>query len=101
MDTQFTHAIQIRPGTMDADVVSEMRRDEYHVADYVRDGDLVIDVGAYIGAFALHVKQICPGARVLCLEPMPSNFAALQENMGGGTRGNHGASCIGRQIWNG
>ncbi len=73
--------IAIRPGTMDEDVVSEMDRDVYHVADYVRNGDLVIDVGANIGAFAHQVKQICPGARVLCLEPMPSNFEALRANI--------------------
>jgi len=73
--------IHIRPGTMDADIVSEMQRDVYHVADYVSDGDWVIDVGAYIGVFALYVKQICPGARILCLEPIPDNFTALKANV--------------------
>jgi len=75
--------IPIRPGTMDAEIVSEMERDEYHAADYVRAGDWVIDVGPYIGAFALYVKDICPGARILCFEPMPGNFAALRENLAG------------------
>jgi FkbM family methyltransferase len=66
---------------MDGDIINEMQRDIYHVAGYVRDGDFVLDVGAYIGAFALHVKRMCPGARVLCLEPMPENFAALRANV--------------------
>jgi len=74
--------IEARPGTMDADIISEMQRGVYHVADYVRDGDWVVDVGAYIGAFAVHVKNHCPGARLLCIEPMPSNFPTLVQNAG-------------------
>jgi FkbM family methyltransferase len=74
--------IELRSGTMDADIVREIQRDEYHVRDYVRPGDWVVDVGAYIGAFALHVKMVCPDARVLCLEPMPSNLSALRRNVG-------------------
>ena len=74
--------LHMRAGTMDADVIAEMQRDPYHVTEFVQDGDVVLDVGAYIGAFALFVKERCPTARVISLEPMPSNFAALKENAG-------------------
>lgn len=67
---------------MDADVLSEMQRDEYHVREIVRNGDVVVDVGAYVGHFARFVLDTAPGARVISLEPMPSNGTALEENMG-------------------
>jgi FkbM family methyltransferase len=73
--------IEPRPGTMDAAVLAEAPNDEYHAADYVRDGDCVLDVGAYIGSFVAHVKDIAPGARVIALEPMPSNHERLRENV--------------------
>jgi len=59
-----------------------MKQDVYHVVDYVRGGDVVVDAGAYIGAFALFVKNVCPGATVICLEPVPGNFAILRANVG-------------------
>jgi FkbM family methyltransferase len=67
---------------MDADVLAEIERDEYHVADYVKSDGVVIDVGAYIGAFVAHVKRLAPDARIVALEPMPSNFLRLHENVG-------------------
>lgn len=57
-------------------------RDEYHVREY---GDsvrgTVVDLGANVGIFA---ARIAPQAqRVICYEPMSSNFAQLEKNVGG------------------
>lgn len=46
----------------------------------VRQGDVVIDVGANIGLFALDVATRAPGARIIAFEPMPPVFAALAAN---------------------
>jgi FkbM family methyltransferase len=67
---------------MDADVAAEMEHDDYRASRFVRDGDVVIDVGAYNGAFAAFVKRHAPGARLVSVEPMPSNFEALRANVG-------------------
>jgi FkbM family methyltransferase len=47
----------------------------------VREGDIVIDVGANIGLFGLRAMQRCRGqATVLSFEPIPVIFSALSEN---------------------
>jgi len=43
----------------------------------------VIDVGGYIGAFALAMRTMLPDARVYTFEPLPDNFEKLQANMAG------------------
>lgn len=72
----------IRPGTMDTFVFREMAADVYRAREYVRSGDVVLDIGANVGAFALHVKSHIPGAVVICVEPIPSNCEVLRKNVG-------------------
>lgn len=47
----------------------------------VRPGALVLDIGANQGLYALITKCLCPSARVLAFEPLPSAFRALQANI--------------------
>jgi len=75
--------VKLRPGSMDQAVLDEMKQDVYHVRKLVRTGDTVLDIGAYTGLFALSIKDVCPGARVVSVEPEPENYAALQENIRG------------------
>ena len=54
----------------------------YDVADL--DGipaPVVLDVGANIGFFALRMQSRYPAARILCFEPFPANFDALEETI--------------------
>lgn len=44
-------------------------------------GDVVIDVGAHIGAVSIIVAKLHPGARVIAYEPASSNHARLVENL--------------------
>lgn len=48
-----------------------------------RDGDVIIDIGANIGWYALHFATLCAGtdARVLAFEPDPGNYALLNDNI--------------------
>lgn len=41
----------------------------------------VLDVGAFIGAYAYAMKYILPDAQVFSFEPLPDNFAKLSKNM--------------------
>ena len=44
-------------------------------------GDVVFDVGANIGLFAIHVTRTVPEARVYAFEPLPPVFDALRRNL--------------------
>jgi FkbM family methyltransferase len=47
---------------------------------------VVIDVGGYIGAFALAMRTMLPETWIYTFEPLPDNFAKLQHNMAGDAR---------------
>ncbi len=55
-------------------------RDEYRLNEAATTSlDIVIDVGAHIGSFAV---RVAPRARrVLCYEPMPENYELLTQNL--------------------
>lgn len=44
-------------------------------------GDVVVDVGANIGMFALAAAARTPGLRILAFEPIPQIFSALEKNL--------------------
>jgi FkbM family methyltransferase len=50
---------------------------------FVDQGDLVYDVGAHIGTFAIPLAQACgESGRVIAIEADESNFALLRRNLG-------------------
>lgn len=59
---------------------------DQHVAGYfdhgvtLRDGDVVMDVGANVGVFAVRALQRFPRVRVVALEPVPDIFEVLKRN---------------------
>ena len=72
----------IRRGTGDLSIIKEQQRD-YALLD-VRPGDVVLDVGAHIGAFANWVYKSCNSVqRIVSVEPSPSNIALLERNTKG------------------
>jgi FkbM family methyltransferase len=81
-DNDAHNGIVIRPGTMDAFVFQEMAEDVYRALDYVRPGDVVLDIGANVGAFACHVISHVRDVRVICVEPIASNCEVLRRNVG-------------------
>ncbi len=48
---------------------------------HVRSGDIVFDVGANVGLFAIHLTRSVPGVRVHAFEPIPPLFEALTRNL--------------------
>lgn len=89
--------MQWRPGTQDALCFQEVIvQNQYRLADHLSQSDIILDVGANIGCFA--VACVTRGAgRVLCYEPDAENFRYLQQNVGGMV----GVRCEQKAVWGG
>lgn len=51
------------------------------LGEVVGPDQLVFEVGAYIGTYALMVRRLAPGSRIVALEPDPRNRSRLHENL--------------------
>ncbi|MGA8172534.1 MAG: FkbM family methyltransferase [Methylocystis sp.] len=47
----------------------------------VGDGDVILDVGANVGLFALSVMERFRGLKIVCFEPVPTTRACLERNL--------------------
>lgn len=58
------------------------KEDVYFGGKGPRPGEVVVDVGGHIGAFALYAaRRVVPGGRVLVFEPGPDNLSLLRGNL--------------------
>jgi FkbM family methyltransferase len=65
-----------------AQILEEIRLDVYDFDRVdIKDGDVIVDIGAHIGIFSCYVASKYPSARVFAFEPASKNFADLQENI--------------------
>ena len=71
-----THEAWVREGTLDEYIFKEVRSAYKNLE--VQEGDVVLDLGANVGAFAK--QAINKGATVFCYEPEPNNFILLEKN---------------------
>jgi FkbM family methyltransferase len=51
------------------------------LAKHLQPGQVMLDIGAYVGQFSLVASQLVPNLRVFAFEPTPSVFAQLQRNI--------------------
>lgn len=74
--------IESAPGALLVPLYKEIvYKDDYRLRqDPLPPGAVVIDVGANIGMFALHVAAAHGAARVYAFEPFPESFALLKRN---------------------
>ncbi len=62
-------------------VASELINDCYGLEKIgLQPGDVVIDIGAHVGTFALYVQKRWPGVKVYSFEPSSVNFSRLERN---------------------
>lgn len=47
----------------------------------INDKDIIIDIGAHIGLFALYASQFCKTGKIYCFEPIEENFDLLVSNL--------------------
>jgi FkbM family methyltransferase len=79
-------SITIRQNNMDAGVLAEVWLEREYVRGYnLRDRPVVVDVGGFIGDFAIFAVKYLNASRVVVAEPSPANWALLVKN----TAANH------------
>ena len=55
---------------------------DYSSKDFsIKNDDIVIDVGAHIGLFALFASQYCKSGKIYCFEPVKENYDLLLETL--------------------
>lgn len=55
---------------------------EYKRAEFdIKNDDIIIDIGAHIGLFALYSSQFCKDGKIYCFEPIRENFEMLKANI--------------------
>lgn len=79
------HDLYYRSGTSDTHLIHSIllkrsRKGEYHIPAPLHPR-VILDIGANIGAAAVYFASTYPAARVVCVEPVPANFAVLQRNI--------------------
>ena len=63
-------------------VPREILDDDYRLQQIdFRPGDVVVDIGANIGIVALYLARKHPAVRIIAIEPVPTTFGHLQENI--------------------
>jgi FkbM family methyltransferase len=72
---------RLRPGTIDRRIFRHVVIDnEYRLPDTFVGSDLVLDIGAHVGSFALACLRRGAG-HVVCCEPDADNFRLLKDNL--------------------
>src|SRR2546425_2322760 len=69
----------VRPRTNDLDLISSKHEPLVTRSFQVAAGDVVVDAGAHIGRYAL--RAAARASRVIAVEPDPSNFILLEQNV--------------------
>lgn len=88
--------IWLRPATSDLEVFHEIFADkDYEFACWDISPKLIVDAGANIGLTSLYFSMRHPGAKIIAIEPEPSNLEILRRN----TRGEANIEVIAGALW--
>jgi|GEM_PF-1534772 len=73
--------LALRPDTWDTEIVrSVWLRNEYRLPSRFSKDDVIVDIGAHVGGFALACLARGAG-RVICVEPHPESAQLLRQNI--------------------
>jgi len=76
--------VTVRPGTSDMQVFDSIFIEEQYSVDLLSEDfkpGLIIDAGANIGLSTIYLASRFPEAEIIAIEPEPSNFELLQQNV--------------------
>ena len=81
--TKLAHfPLKVRPCTSDISVFRQIFIErEYACLDDISNVGLIVDCGANVGYSSAYLLSQFPMSHVICVEPDPSNFAMLKENL--------------------
>ena len=70
-------------GTKKSDffAMTSVNFDNVYEVEKIKDPKVILDIGANIGAFTVAVARKFPHAKVIAVEPEPSNFKQLEKNI--------------------
>ncbi|MFX0093624.1 MAG: FkbM family methyltransferase [Candidatus Hodarchaeota archaeon] len=74
---------KVRAKTFDKAIINEIWvQNQYTPSGFeINPSDTVVDIGAHIGVFTIFAAKYAKQGRVYGFEPVPENFALLQENI--------------------
>jgi FkbM family methyltransferase len=75
------HPVHIRIKTTDEEVYRDTLLEGQYAFELPFEPETIIDAGANIGTAAIYFAQRYPRARIIALEPEPSNFNQLSRNV--------------------
>lgn len=64
-------------------LIRDSRLDEYRLRLLDFEPDVIYDIGACVGGFALFAADLFPDAMIVCVEPEEDNYRILLDNIGG------------------
>lgn len=74
--------LTIRRNYMEATILAEVFMEKCYVRDFLLpDHPVVVDIGGFIGDFALYAAQSLKARRVVVYEPSPGNWTVLTKNV--------------------
>ncbi len=73
---------KIREKIGDIDIFKEIViEDEYRIKNVLKEGEIILDIGANIGLFSLCASNMINNIKVYAFEPFKDNFKILKENI--------------------
>ena len=73
--------ITVRPETSDVDLYNRILRRRSLELGWVRPPETIVDAGAHIGLASIYYARCFPTARIIAIEPEPTNFGLLVRNV--------------------
>jgi len=83
LELQSGTRVWIRTKGQDRFVIDELFGNKEYDSGFVNlpARATVVDLGSHIGTFGLRLKELCPGAQLLCVEPVEENIELLRKNL--------------------
>jgi FkbM family methyltransferase len=76
----LSHSVHLRLGTSDVPLFWEIFLYSQYAWEHPRNPKVIVDAGANIGLSSIFYAQVYPQARIIAIEPEPSNFEILRKN---------------------